>query len=168
MIEGPRHSSLMPDDLSSVEGITNLVHDLYWYPDDLYLLFFFFGEGIAASLNETLKTHGVAMKKTELYFYRHPNSAYKNNFIRVLPHSEAPEWQKEAARGQMFGRISLSLEPWRRKQLDLEQTAHATTRAIADSEPIVEMKLNLWGVGINLQSLLHRVKRWWNRGRKSN
>lgn len=162
VVEGPRYINFMPDELKPTTAIADLVHDLYCHHDNHYFLFFVYGEGIGADLKERLKSHGVAMKKTELYFYRHPKPAYKSDLIRVLPHSGEFEWQKEAAKGQMYGRVFLSLEPWRRKQLDLEYAARATTRAIADAEPVVEMKPNFAGMGINMHSVFLRLKRWWS------
>lgn len=161
--EGARRCNLMPDDLETAQAVRDLVHDLYWFPHDSYFLFFVYGTGIGVELNNALGTHGITMKKTELYFYRNPNPAYKNDFLRVLPHSDAPEWQKEAAKGQMFGRITLSLEPWRRKQLDFKHTAQVTTKAITDRESIIEMKPNIWGIGVNVPRLMYRVKGWWSR-----
>jgi hypothetical protein len=66
--EGALRYNLIPDDLDTTQSIVNIVHDLYWFPDDSYFLFFAYGTGIRAELNNTLETHGVAMKKTELYF----------------------------------------------------------------------------------------------------
>ncbi len=164
--EGSRYINLTPDGLKPAAALADLVHDLYWFPDNHYFLFFVYGEGIGTNLQERLKSHGVATKKTEMYFYRHPKPAYENDFVQVLPHSAKHEWLKEAARGQMYGRILLSLEPWKRKQLDLEHTARATAKAMADTEPTIEMKPNFAGMGINLNSVFRRLGRWWSTRRK--
>lgn len=167
VVEESRHAYFVPDDFNSAAAIADLVHDLYWFPDTDYCLFFVYGEGIGAGLEERLKAQGVATRKTEMYFYRHPNPAHENDFIRILPHSAEHEWVIKAAQGQMYGRVLLSLEPWRKKQLDLEHAGRAAARTIADAEPVIEMKPNFAGMGVNIHSALRRLKRWFNvrRGR---
>jgi len=168
MTEGPRRVFLTPEELPNTEKISELVHDLYWFSDDLYFLFYPHGKGIGLDLNKRMESNGVGMRKTELYFYRRLKPAYENDFIRVLPHSAEYDWQRETEKGQMFGRVTLSLEPWRRKQLDLEYAAHVTSGAIVNNEPVVEMKPNYCGMGINVRALLKKLKRWWRDRKESN
>lgn len=158
-VEGPRQNLFSATDLKSENRIRDLIHDLYWFPDDQYFLYFLQGEGVDNDLSFKLETMGVVMKKTELYFYRHPNAAYPNDFIRVLPNDDAPQWQAEAATGQMFGRVSLSLEPARRKQIDFQESAKVTSAVLRNSEPVVEAKPNFFGIGINLHSLWHKIEK---------
>ena len=54
----------------------------------------------------------------------------------------------------------MNLEPARRKQFDFDENARTTTELLADKEPVVEAKPNFFGVGLNLNSIWHRIK-WW-------
>jgi diguanylate cyclase (GGDEF)-like protein len=123
---------LIPNDLSTAEDVSGLVSDLYWHSDDQYYLFFKHGQEIDGELLKQLDAQGIALRKTDFYFYRHANSTSEKDFIRVLPGAPNFEWQREAASGEMFGRATVTLEPWRRKQLDAAATATATQRALDD------------------------------------
>jgi len=159
VVEGPRQVYFCESDFDGDDGVRDLLHDLYWFPDDNYYLYFLHGEGLDKSLASRLEAQGIEMKKTELYFYRHPNPAYPNDFIRVLNHEDPPQWKADAAKGPMFGRVSMSLEPARRKQIDFQENARITRELIADSESVVEAKPNFFGMGLNLNSLWHKVRK---------
>ncbi len=117
--------------------------------------------GIAPNLLQRLESYGIRSEKTEFYFFRHPYSGNENDFVRILPGEAHFDWQRKAAEGQMYGRISLGLEPWRKKKIDLAYTAEATASAIANQEPAIELKPNFSGIGVNLHSVLRKIKTWW-------
>jgi hypothetical protein len=158
VIEGPRYVNLMEKDLQSINKIEDLVSDLYWFSEDHYYLFFRFGEGVHSNLQYMFDNYGIASKTTELYFYKHPIPAYENDFVRVLPTEHTHEWQRQAAAGRMYGRVMLSLEAWRKRQLDITQIAQTTASAIVSNQPILDLKPGLWGFSLNLRSLYRRVK----------
>jgi diguanylate cyclase (GGDEF)-like protein len=132
LTEGPSRVDLTLADLSTSEDVSGLVSDLYWHSDDQYYLFFKHENGIGAELAKELESQGLALRKTEFYFYRHPYPVSERDFIRVLPGELEFDWQRQAAAGEMFGRITVTLEPWRRKQLDGTTTASATQRTLED------------------------------------
>lgn len=158
MIEGPRHIHLTEKDLQIADDIKDLVSDLYWHSEDNYYLFFRYGEGVNKDLLNQLEHYGVASRKTELYFYRRPHPAYENDFVKLLPDQIKYEWQRQAAQGEMYGRVSLSLEPWQRKQLDIAQAAQATASIIDNNQPVLDLKPGLWGFNLNLRSLFRTFK----------
>lgn len=168
IVEGPGEVVFTTHDLEEDSAIRNLVHDLYWFQDDEYFLYSLYGHGVGQTLNMRLKTHGVMTKKTEMYFYRHPKPAHENDFIRVTPHSDVPQWMKDAAQGEMYARGYLTLEAARRKQLDFREAARVATNTMADNESVVEAKPNFFGLGLNLNSLWRIAKRWLNRKKRSN
>ena len=165
--EGATRVAMSPHDLTSDEAISHLVHDMYWFPDSEYFLYFVYKEGIGQELDARLQTWGIERKKTEMYFYKHPKPAHENDFVRALPGVDAPPWVKEAAEGQMYGRVQLSLSVTMRKQLDLSETARAMRAAISDADPVFEAKPNFFGIGINLNNLWRRAKNWVQRKRKA-
>jgi hypothetical protein len=166
--KGVRVVRLSSADLSTAEAIENLVSDLYWHADDLYYLFFKHGEGIAPALLRRLESYDITSETTQFYFFRHPHPIDEIDFVRVLPGEAQLEWQQKAAAGQMHGRITLGLAPWRKKKLDLAYAAEATASAIANHEPTIELKPNFSGIGINLHSALRRFKAWWGEQQRSN
>lgn len=165
--EGPPRVNFAPNDLRSDDAIKDLVHDLYWFPDSEYFIYFLHGEGIGQELDARLEEWGIERRKTEMYFYKHPKPAYENDFVRALPVADAPPWVREAAEGPMYGRVQLSLSAAMRKQLDLSETSRATSVAIQESDPVIEAKPNFFGMGISLNSLWRRVKNWIQRKRNA-
>jgi diguanylate cyclase (GGDEF)-like protein len=135
-----RRVDLVSGDLSTAADISGLASDLYWHSDDEYYLFFKHGQGIDGELLKKLEAQGIALRKTELYFYRHPHPTSDKDFVRILPGETKFEWQRETASGEMFGRFALTLESWRRKQLDASATGAATRRVIEtrDQRPASE------------------------------
>lgn len=165
VIKGAPRVNLTPYDLAAEEALQDLVHDLYWFPDREYFVYFLYGEGIGRKLDRRLQQRGVERKKVEMYFYKHQEPAYENHFVRALPGAEVPPSVKEATKTQMYGRVQLSLSVTMRKQLDLVETARATSTAISNAEPVVQAKPNFFGMGLNLNSLWRRLKNWWLRNR---
>jgi hypothetical protein len=167
MTEGPRRVYFSCADLQSEVAISNVVHDLYWFPDDERFLYFRYGVGIGVSLRTSLEEQGIEMKKTEMYFYRHPKPAYENDFVRVMRHADVPEWKLNAAKRAMHGRVSLTLAPWRRKEMGFAEAAHVNTQIVGDKERVFEAKPNFYGFSLNLHRLWRVVKRWYKRRHSS-
>ncbi|MDZ7660930.1 hypothetical protein [Thiohalophilus sp.] len=161
--EGTRRVDLVPDQLGTDEALQDLVHDLYWFSDSEYFVYFVYGEGIGQNLHVRLNGWGIETKKTEMYFYKHPKPAYENDFVRAVPGENVPAWVKEAVNVKMYGRVKLELSVTMRKQLDLSETAWNTSAAISNSDPVIEAKPNFFGMGINLNSLWRKVKKWFQR-----
>jgi len=162
---GGRLICLSPVELSTDSSIGDLVHDMYWFPDDHYYLFSKFSEDISedigAEVAKRLETAGVVTKITEPYFYPHPNPGYANDFVHLPPDQIHHEWQRKASQSEMYVRQILSLEPWKRKQLDIAQTAEATSSAVSRSEPLLEAKPGFAGFSINVSVLWRWLRDRW-------
>jgi hypothetical protein len=164
IIEGPRCVHLTAEDFQDINSIEDIVSDLYWFPSDNYYLFFKHGEDLSRNLWDAFDCQGIESKKTELYFYKRPNPAYSNDFIRLLPGELKYDWQINAAQGEMYGRLTLSLDESRRKLLDIAQISQVTITKIQSNQPIFELKPGLWGFNLNLRSLFRRVKVYFKKG----
>lgn len=149
---------LIEQDFAKPSAYDDLVHDIYWFPERQYFLYFKHGEGIRKSLRETLESCGIEMRMVELHYYPRPLPAYPNDFIQILPHDVTHDWQKEALQEQMYGRVLLTLENAVRKRLDFKEAARVTTAEIADSEPLIDLKPNFFGIGANFNSIYHRYQ----------
>lgn len=160
-VEGAPQHCLTEADFDQDNAIDDLIHDMYWFPDDVYLLYFVYGEGVTKELTNKLELAGIAMRKTELFFFKHPQPAYSNEFIRILANDNLPQWMADAAKGPMHGQVTLSLEPAKRKMIDFYENAKVASQVLSEQEPIFEFKPNFAGLGVNLNSFWLRIKKWW-------
>jgi hypothetical protein len=158
-----REVRLTSENLSTSESIKNLVSDLYWHADASYYLFFQHGIGTPSELLRQFDFHGVTSRTVQLYFYEHPTAVDRTDLIRIRPGEAQFDWQREAATGQMYGRLTLGLALWKKKELDLTYAAEATANAIANQESVIELKPNFAGIGLNLHSLWRKLTAWWKK-----
>ncbi|GGP47667.1 hypothetical protein [Shewanella saliphila] len=154
--------SLTPSDLKTEDEINNLVHNLYWYPDDFYFIFTKVNEGFGEFLFSRFEQSGMVYTKNERCFYIHSFSDMKNDFIQLPPDTVEFDWHKEAILGQEYSRFTIKLASWKIKELDMVYTAEATVKVMDEATPIIEAKPGLFGININLCAILSKVKRWWN------
>ena len=157
---GPRRVHLLPADFESEGAISDILHDLYWFPDDHYYLFYSDTLKLTSEAATELEASGVVFTELESYFYKHPKPGYDRDFIQVLPNGDYPTWRIEAADGQMFWRASLALDSAMRREMDFNESAARTRDAITDSEDVVDLKPNFFGVGVNLNSVWRRFLIW--------
>ena len=150
----------VPEDLDNLTAIGDLVHDLYWFDNRKYLLCFEYDSGLPKSLNKNLLENGIELNKRKKFFYRHPKPAYKNDFVRILPHSEIPYFLEGADEGKMYGRLRLNLTPDYRKQLDFRIAANETSKVLQEQESMIEIKPSVWGISINLKIVYYKVRKW--------
>lgn len=150
----------IPEDLDHISSIRDLAHDLYWFDERKYLLYFEYEMGLSESLSKALSINGIEMTKRENFFYCNPKPAYKNDFVRILPHSAIPHFLEGVNEGVMFGRLHLSLTSDYRKQLDFRMAANETSKVLQAQESIVEFKPSVWGITINMKLIYCKIKNW--------
>ena len=156
---------LSSDQLQKPEELQTLVHDIFWFPDDLYYIFGEVDKGMGAELFECLRQSGICIELTQRCFYPHPNPGYKNDFVQLTPDNIVHDWHRKAAKKQEYVRYTIALAPWKRKELDIAYAAEANVRMLQEREPIVEAKPGVAGFSVNLMVVLERVKRWWRHRR---
>lgn len=157
---GPRRVHLLPADFESEGAISDILHDLYWFPDGHYYLFYSGTLKLTSEAATELEASGVVFTELESYFYKHPKPGYDRDFIQVLPNGDYPTWRKKAADGQIFWRALLALDSAMRREMDFNESAARTRDAITDSEDVVDLKPNFFGVGVNLNSVWRRFLTW--------
>ena len=150
---GEKMHYMSPDEFKDSSEFTKLLHDMYWFPDDLYFVFTKEGEGLGSQFSKSIENTGIEIKKIENYFYPHPNPGYKNDYVHLPPGEMNFEWQREASKKQMYVRFNLKLATWKKKELDIAYAAEATTNALSKNEPIIEAKPGFAGFSINLVSV---------------
>ena len=103
-MEGARQVYLSHEDIGTVLSIPDLIEDMYWFDSDEFYLYFPYGKGLGVELKDKLEANGIELKKTEMYFYRHPKPGYKNDFIRS--HAARRYGRMEAGRGKFTNACS--------------------------------------------------------------
>lgn len=157
---GPRRVHLLPADFESKGAVSDILHDLYWFSDDQYYLFYSDTLKLTSEVAREFEASGVVFTEIESYFYTHPKPGYERDFIQVLPNGDYPAWRQEAASGQMFWRASLTLDSAMRREMDFNESAARTRDAITDSEDVVDLKPNFFGIGVNINSAWRRFLAW--------
>lgn len=151
-----------PNQLQKPEDLQDLVHDLYWFPEDLYYIFGEVGKGIGPELFKQVDHFGISIELTQRCFYPHPNPGFENDFVHLTPDKIEYDWHREAAKKQEYIRYTIALMPWKRKELDFSYAAEANAKIQEEREPIMEAKPGIAGFSINLLAIFERIKRWWN------
>lgn len=149
----PERFHLLPKDLDSQEAIQDLADELYWYSQDLYYLFHSENEHLTQEAAEIFESVGIVFKTTESFFYLHPKPRYEREFVRV--------YSEEEVIGKAYRRTTLSLNPQVRKERDFNETAIRTKKALEADEPILDIKPNIHGVGVNFNEVFRRLKFWY-------
>ncbi|WP_062363249.1 hypothetical protein [Vreelandella aquamarina] len=157
---GPRRVHLLPADFESEGAISDILHDLYWFRDDQYYLFYSDTLKLTSEVAREFEASGVVFTEIESYFYMHPKPGYERDFIQALPNGDYPAWRQEAANGEMFCRASLALDSAMRREMDFNESAARTRDAITDTEDVVDLKPNFFGIGLNLNSAWRRFLTW--------
>jgi len=152
---------MSPDEFEDKNEFGKLLHDMYWFSDDLYFVYCKEGEGLGAEFLEGIKRIGVEVGEIENYFYPHPNPGYKNDYIHLPPGEIKYDWHMEASKKQMYTRFSLHVSVWKRKELDMAYSAKTTTEALNNEEPVLEAKLGVAGFSVNLIAGWRKLKSKW-------
>lgn len=159
--KGVRHHCVSPDEFGDQKELLNLLHDMYWFSDDLYFMFTKEGKGLGAEFSKRIEVVGIEVIKIENYFYPHPSPGHKNDYVHLPPGEIKYDWHREASEKQMYTRFTLQLTPWKRKELDMAYSAEATSRALAKEEPVIEAKPGIAGFSINLIAAWRKVRAKW-------
>jgi hypothetical protein len=159
--KGVRHHFMSPDEFDDQNELLNLVHDMYWFSDDLYFIFTKEGEGLGVEFSKRIESVGIEVTKIENYFYPHLNPGYRNDYVHLPPGEIKYDWHREASKKQMYTRFTLKLTTWKKKELDIAYSTEAITKTLAKEEPVIEAKPGIAGFTINLIAAWRRVKEKW-------
>lgn len=158
---GVKHHFMSPDEFGDKDEFGKLLHDMYWFSEDLYFVYCEEGKGLGENFLKGIENIGIEIGGIENYFYPHPNPVYENDYVHLPPGEKMHDWQREASKKQMHTRFSLHVSAWKRKELDMAYSAKATTEALNNEEPIVEAKPGFVGFSVNLIAGWRRLKNIW-------
>lgn len=149
---------MSPDEFKDDKDISDLVHDMFWFPDDGYFIFSKSDEGIGAELNKSFESAGIEIKVSQRYFYPHPYPGYKNDYIQILPGPRKYDWQEEAVKKKEYARHTLGLLGWKKKDLDFSYAAEVVVKATKKPPPVLSAKPGLFGFSIDLIEICKKLK----------
>lgn len=150
----PEHA-IAKDELVSDEDISNLIHDLFYFPEDTYFLYYEYeNKEVPEKFDaEKLKALGLSFRKYENFFYRWPwddETPQKYSYVRLTIDKINYPWQQEIVdRGPMYGRVQIELMEWRKKEIELQRIKSTHS---PDSDPLI-LQPNFMGLGVDLKKL---------------
>lgn len=156
----PKENYVYQDEFDNENDLLNLIHDIYYYENEMYFLYFEYGVSNKGKVfpKDHLEKIGLSLSCYENYFYKRPWSDEdpdKYSYIRFLPGEARCQWQQDLiAKGPMYCRVQIELLPWKRKQLDLQRI----TSSLKEKNPI-ELKPNFFGFGVDLFRLFDWVRK---------
>jgi len=165
MTKLPPQHSLHHRDLINDTDIAALVHDLFFFPEDEFYLYYEYGAPrVHADYDKgKLEAAGLRFAKNENYFYRRPldkNRSDRFSYERYLPGDEKYEWQEEIIeKGPMYGRASIQLMEWKKKDIELERIRSTQQQ---DDDPLL-LKPSIMGVGVDLKKLWKKTSHYFKR-----
>lgn len=143
------------------EDIYNLVHDMFYFPEDKYFLYFEYESPVIPEGFDTkkLERFGLALRKNENFFYRRPygdDEPDRYSYIRLTPANIKHAWhQRLIDSGPMYGRVQIELMEWAKKDIELQRLKSLNPK---DEDPLL-LQPNFMGVGIDLK----KVPSWFKR-----
>ena len=157
---------LAVEDFPNQLTVAELAHDIFWYGECNYFVFYAQDIGFPPLLNEEFERLGLEMKKVDLYFFKPQIPHSKNDFIQVLPHEATDEWRKNAATTRMYARADVTLTPSRRKEMEIAETAAATAKLLKKPEPLLQLKPGAYGISVDLKVIWRWLRTRWKGGKK--
>jgi len=157
----PPEHVLYRTDLITDEDIQGLIHDLFFFPEDKYFLYYEYSnkeipEGFDA---KKLKQYGLSLRKHENFFYRRPwdkDRPEQYSYVRLTVSGIKYPWQQEIVdKGPMYGRVQIDLMEWRKKEIELARIKALSKK---DEDPLI-LQPNICGVGIDIKKIPSWIKR---------
>jgi len=149
------------NDIKSEEALKELISLMFDHPERNFYVFAEKDSKPNTLLMKANKDGKILINEVELFYYRHPRD--KHSFVRIPRNGGEFEWEKELAKqGPMFQRAKLELTARMKRQLEVLNKIALEKRS--DSFPI-ELKPNLFGIGLDLKKLFQFVRQFFGKTR---
>jgi len=145
--------------------IRDLIHDLYYFPDDKYFLYYECeSKNIPKGFDaKKLERCGLSLRKHESFFYRRPyedDRPDKYSYIRLTAADIHYPWQQEIIdNGPMYGRVQIELFEWKKKEIELYRIKSLNSKK---DGPLI-LQPNFMGLGIDLKKIPSWLKRFFSK-----
>lgn len=149
------------ESLIKEEDLYNLVHDLFYFPEDKYFLYFEYeSPAIPEGFDtEKLEHFGLALRKYENFFYRRPfgeDEPDRYSYMRLTAADIKHPWhQKLVDSGPMYCRVQIELMEWAKKDIELQRLKSLSSK---NEDPLL-LQPNFMGVGVDLKKVPSWLKR---------
>lgn len=157
----PPEHGIYRESLIKDEDIYNLIHDLFYFPEDKYFLYYEYASSEIPEGFDTKKLEqlGLVLRKHENYFYRRPfgdKDPDRYSYIRLTVADIKYPWHQELIdSGPMYGRVQIELMEWAKKDIELQRIKSLDSK---DEDPLV-LQPNFMGVGVDLKKIPSWLKR---------
>ena len=149
------------NDIQSEDALKELISLMFDHPERDFYVFAEKDSKPNTLLMKANKDGEILINEVELFYYRHPRD--KHSFVRIPRNGGEFEWEKELAKqGPMFQRAKLELTARMKRQLEVFNKIALEKRS--DSFPI-ELKPNLFGIGLDLKKLFQFVRQFFGKTR---
>lgn len=156
----PEHA-LYRENLVATEDIKSLIHDLFFFPEDKYFLYYEYDSNEIPDgfSTEKLERHGIALHKYENFYYHRPwdkEHPEEYSYVRLNASDIKLPWQQELVdAGPMYGRVLVELMEWQKKEIEL-----SIIKGVSDKndDPLL-LQPNIFGFGLDLKKIWPWIKR---------
>jgi len=153
---------LEAEDVESEDDIHELVRLMFAHNERGFHLFLEQGKPLNKAIKERLERFGILLGDSEFYYYKHPK--LERNYIRIQRHRIQFDWEQDVVdKGPMFFRTSLKLSQAMTRQLTIQE--QLTIEKTQDVNPL-ELKPNVFGIGLDLSKFFRWASRWFKRNRE--
>lgn len=157
----PPEHVIYRESLIEEKDVYDLIHDLFYFPEDNYFLYFKYESSNIPDGFDTKKlgSFGLALRQYENFFYRRPFGDVepdRYSYIRLTAADIKHPWhQKLIDSGPMFGRVQIELMEWANKNVELQRLKSLNSK---DEDPLL-LQPNFMGVGVDLKKIPAWLKR---------
>ncbi len=152
---------LTNDDLQDEDDLSHLLHLMYVHPEYDFYIFVREGVRLCSLVQRSLDSNRVLCPAYKGNYYAHPQN--DRDFVCIRPDEVSWDWEQELVdKGERYIRYELKLSDMSKRDMQIEQ--HIKALKDKDSNPL-ELKPNLYGVGVDIPKLFTWIKKLCARGR---
>ena len=142
-------------EIPSEHSLRSLCETLFYYPEREIQLYLEHKSPKSSLILDELRKHGVLCENTEYYYYeKRKNSCV---FVKLKIEEAKTQWQKDAIeKGPMFGKTILQLSERKKREYEMQQLMD---KMKSDDNNPLELKPNMFGIGVDLLKLFKFVKK---------
>lgn len=145
-------------DFSVEESVSDLLANLYDYPEDKFYVYVLKGQPISPLLRAALDNGSVVITESKGHYYPHPK--FQRHYVCIKEGLTRWDWERDVLqREHMHFQHTLGLSAKARRTFEMQQLV--AMHQEANSDPLI-LQPNFVGIGIDLKKafswLLQRIK----------
>ena len=145
-------------DFTDEESVSDLLANLYDYPEDEFYLYVLKGQPMSPALRAALDNGFVVITESKGYYYPHPK--FQRHYVCIKEGFTRWDWERDVLQKERMNfQHTLGLSEKARRTFEIQQLV-AVHQAV-NSDPLI-LQPNFVGIGIDLKKafswLLQRMK----------